>query len=196
MSRSALRSHPTSEDDWHRAFDVVRRAEQMDMPFWIRDDVHTVGELSAAAQHMRDGDGLGLVIVDYLQLLRGARQRGETRDEQVGGWARELKDLGRRLEVPVVLLSQMNRNASREKRKPILSDLRESGQIEQHADLVGFLWAPPSDAGPHEARKARTVIDDALLIVEKHRSSAAGYEIPLVLNRAICEVVCKSELAF
>ena len=195
VSRSALRSHPTSEHDWRKGFDVVKRAEASGMPLWIRDDLYTVGEIAATAQHMRDTDGLGLVIVDYLQILHGSRRRGESREEQVGGWARELKDLARRLKVPVLVLSQMNRNATREKRKPVLADLRESGQIEQHADGVAFLWAEPQNLDSHEVRAVRDVID-ALLIVAKHRSAAGDYEIPLVIRRSICEVVCKSELVF
>ena len=192
VSRSSLRSSPSAVEEWVRGYDVVRRAMSADWPLWIRDDLSTVGEILATAQHMRDTDGLGLVIVDYLQILRGARRRGESREEQVGGWARELKDLARRLKVPVVVLSQMNRNATRERRKPVLADLRESGQIEQHADGVAFLWAPPRDGGLLAIRQARDVIDDALLIVAKHRSGAGDYEIPLVIQRAICDVACKT----
>ena len=93
-----------------------------------------------AQEKSRGHDGLGLVIVDYLQLMRADDPRAN-RVEQVAQFSRGLKILARELEVPVIGISQLSRAPEqRPDKRPILSDLRESGAIEQDADLVGFLY--------------------------------------------------------
>ncbi|MCW2989820.1 MAG: dnaB [Solirubrobacterales bacterium] len=120
--------------------------------------------------------GLGLIIVDYLQLLR-PDGRVESRVEQVGQMSRGLKILARELQVPVIALSQLSRGVeSRTDKRPLLSDLRESGQIEQDADLVVFIYRdeyynPDTTERPGEAD----------LIIAKHRNGGLG-EVPLVFQ--------------
>jgi replicative DNA helicase len=120
--------------------------------------------------------GLGMIIVDYLQLLR-PDGRIESRVEQVGQMSRGLKILARELKVPVIALSQLSRGVeSRTDKRPLLSDLRESGQIEQDADLVVFIYRdeyynPDTTERPGEAD----------LIIAKHRNGGLG-EVPLVFQ--------------
>jgi replicative DNA helicase len=112
-------------------------------PLWI-DDSGDIGMLEIRAKARRlysqHPDGLGLVIVDYLQLLR-AESRSENRAEIIGQMSRGLKMLARELDVPVIALSQLNRSVeSRNPKIPMLSDLRESGAVEQDADVVIFIY--------------------------------------------------------
>ena len=119
---------------------------------------------------------LGLVIVDYLQLMR-ADARIENRVQQVGEMSRGLKILARELEVPVIALSQLSRGVeSRTDKRPMLSDLRESGQIEQDADLVIFIYR---DEYYHPETTDRP--GEAELIIAKHRNGGLG-DVPLTFQ--------------
>jgi replicative DNA helicase len=117
-----------------------------------------------------------MVIVDYLQLMR-PDHRVESRVEQVGQMSRGLKILARELDVPVVALSQLSRGVeSRTDKRPLLSDLRESGQIEQDADLVVFIYR---DEYYHPETSDRP--GEADLIIAKHRNGGLG-DVPLVFQ--------------
>jgi replicative DNA helicase len=117
---------------------------------------------------MQDFGGLGLVIVDYLQLMR-PDGRVESRVEQVGQMSRGLKILARELNVPVIALSQLSRGVeSRTDKRPLLSDLRESGQIEQDADLVMFIYR---DEYYNENTERPGEAD---LLIAKHRNGGLG----------------------
>ena len=111
-------------------------------PLYI-DDSSDVGllEIRAKARRLHQQRKLGLIIVDYVQLMR-ADHRVESRVEQVGQMSRGLKILARELDVPVIALSQLNRSVEQRggDKKPLLSDLRESGSLEQDADLVMFIF--------------------------------------------------------
>jgi replicative DNA helicase len=128
----------------------------------------TVMDIRAKARRMKSRDGLGLVVVDYLQLMTG-RSRAENRQVEVSEISRSLKILARELEVPVVALSQLSRNLEmRADKRPLLADLRESGSLEQDADVVMFIYrdelydSESSDRGTAE------------IIVAKHRSGPTG----------------------
>jgi replicative DNA helicase len=114
--------------------------------------------------HHQSPGGLGLIIVDYLQLMR-SDHRVENRAEQVGQMSRGLKILARELDVPVVALSQLNRGVeARTDKRPMLSDLRESGAIEQDADVVIFIYRDEYYNKESEQQ------GEAELIVAKHRN--------------------------
>lgn len=103
----------------------------------------TVSQIAAVARRMRSRRGLGLVVIDYLSLIDGQRQRGENRQEEVARISRRLKAMARELDCPVICLHQLNRQSEqREGHRPRLSDLRESGQVEQDADVVMLLHRP------------------------------------------------------
>jgi replicative DNA helicase len=146
-------------------------------PLWI-DDSGDIGMLEIRAKARRlfsqnPRDGLGLVIVDYLQLLR-TDARTENRAEAVGQMSRSLKMLARELNVPVIALSQLNRGVEqRTDKKPVLSDLRESGAVEQDADVVIFIYRDdyyhPENSDQPSARPG-----EADLIIAKNRNGPVG----------------------
>ncbi|HEV2386447.1 MAG TPA: replicative DNA helicase [Candidatus Acidoferrales bacterium] len=135
--------------------------ELAEAPLWIDDaGSTTVLEIGAKARRQKRDKGLALVIVDYLQLI-SARGRFGNRTEEVSSISRSLKGLAKELQVPVLVLSQLTRAPEREERRPQLADLRESGAIEQDADVVMFIHRPnfyrpelPED----ERRKAELLI--------------------------------------
>ncbi len=113
----------------------------VDAPMYI-DDTPAISalELRAKARRMMADRGLGLVVVDYLQLMRG-REGAERRDQEISDISRSLKSLAKELNVPVIALSQLNRKVEeRHDKRPLLSDLRESGAIEQDADVIAFIY--------------------------------------------------------
>jgi replicative DNA helicase len=113
----------------------------MDAPMCIDDTpAISVLELRAKARRMKADRGLGLIVVDYLQLMRG-RQGVERREQEISDISRSLKGLAKELNVPVIALSQLNRKVEeRHEKRPLLSDLRESGAIEQDADVIAFIY--------------------------------------------------------
>jgi replicative DNA helicase len=122
------------------------------------------------ARRIAGFDELGVVVIDYVQLMRGIRERGDSREAEVSGLSRGLKALAKDFDLPVVALSQLNRNPERQgktDKRPQLSDLRESGALEQDADNVIFLYRP--DYYDREARKG-----DAEVIVAKQRNGPPG----------------------
>jgi replicative DNA helicase len=146
-------------------------------PIWIDDQPGAnVLEIRAKARRLQselrsDGKDLGLVVIDYMQLMSGAG-RTENRVQEVSEISRGLKALARELEVPVVALSQLSRGPEqRTDKRPMLSDLRESGSIEQDADLVMFLFRPEYYA---PAEKRDELEGKAELIVSKQRNGPTG----------------------
>ena len=126
-------------------FEAIARAasELEEVPFFIDDTpALTIAGLRTRARRLKRQQGMDMVIVDYLQLLRGSAKGGpENRVQEISEITRGLKGLAKELEIPVLALSQLSRNVeSRENKRPMLSDLRESGSIEQDADMVMFVF--------------------------------------------------------
>lgn len=178
-----LRKGKVGKEDWPK---VIRAANELeDAPLWF-DDSSDLGILDLRAKARRlhaqaqSQGGLGLVIVDYLQLMRTDDPRAN-RVEQVGQMSRGLKILARELNVPVIAISQLSRAPEqRHPPRPQLSDLRESGQIEQDADLVAFLYR--EDAyGQRDPNYEPTGI--AEVIVSKHRNGPVGTKRLVFLDR-------------
>ncbi len=146
---------------------------------YIDDSSHlTIMELRAKARRLSTRQKLGFIIVDYLQLLSPTDPR-VPREQQVAEISRGLKALAKELDVPVLVLSQLNRASEKENRTPKLSDLRESGSIEQDADVV-LMLARPRDAD----EKFQVAADSAELIVAKQRNGPVG-ELKLTFLRDI-----------
>jgi replicative DNA helicase len=146
---------------------------------FIDDSSHlTIMELRAKARRLHARQPLGFIVVDYLQLLSPSDPK-VPREQQVAEMSRGLKALAKELDVPVLVLSQLNRAAEKENRAPKLSDLRESGSIEQDADVV-LMLARPKDAD----EKFQVAADSAELIVAKQRNGPVG-ELKLTFLRDI-----------
>jgi replicative DNA helicase len=156
-----------AEKRWPKILAATNKLSQA--PLYI-DDSSDVGllEIRAKARRLHAQKEIGLIIIDYLQLLR-ADSRIENRVEQVGQMSRGLKILARELNVPVIALSQLNRGVeARTDKRPLLSDLRESGSIEQDADVVMFIYRDEyyNDESEREG--------EADIIISKHRNGALG----------------------
>jgi replicative DNA helicase len=138
----------TEMDRINQAYDKISR-----WPLYIRDTSGvTIDEIRATVRRFQKRYGkIGLVVVDYLQIMQIPQKRGETRDQAIGKVTRTAKHLARNMDFPFILLSQLNRE-SEKRGEPLMSDLRESGAIEQDADVIEFLW----DTGEME-RSAKIV---------------------------------------
>jgi replicative DNA helicase len=176
-----LRRGRVAESRWPKILQACQRLGQA--PLFI-DDSSDTGVLEVRAKSRRihhqlqaEG-GLGLVIVDYLQLMRH-EGKVESRVEQVGQISRGLKSLARELKVPVIAISQLSRAVEQRggDKKPILSDLRESGQIEQDADLVMFIYRDEYYTKEESERPG-----EADIIIAKHRNGPVG-DVTLTFQR-------------
>ncbi|MFE7412913.1 replicative DNA helicase [Streptomyces laurentii] len=159
-----MRSGTLTEDDWTR---ISRRLPAIDAaPIHIFDEPgQTVLQIKAQARRLQQRQGLDLVVVDYLQLLQQGGRRSENRQTEVSEMSRQLKLMAKELNVPVVVVAQLNRGPEqRTDKKPVVSDLRESGAIEQDADMVILIHR--EDAYDKESPRA----GEADLIVGKHRN--------------------------
>jgi replicative DNA helicase len=135
-----FRTGHLSKEDWRRMTDALGIIAAA--PLWIDDSGSiSVLEIGAKARRLKRDKGLSLLIVDYLQLIT-ARGRFSNRNEEVASISRALKGLAKELQIPVLVLSQLTRAPERDDRGPQLSDLRESGAIEQDADVVMFIYRP------------------------------------------------------
>ncbi|HEV2420271.1 MAG TPA: replicative DNA helicase [Candidatus Acidoferrales bacterium] len=155
-------------EDWKQITPALARLGNA--PLWIDDSASaTVMEMGAKARRLKRDKGLDLLIVDYLQLI-AARGRFSNRNEEVSSISRALKGLAKELKIPVLVLSQLTRAPEREDRKPQLADLRESGAIEQDADVVLFINRPSfykTDLPQEERAKCE-------LIIAKQRNGPTG----------------------
>lgn len=155
-------------EDWKRVNEAVSQLEDANM---FIDDTPgiTVGEIRAKCRRLASSEkGLGLIIIDYLQLISGGKNYGSNRQQEVSDVSRALKTMAMELHVPVIALAQLSRAVEgREDKRPLMSDLRESGSIEQDADIVSFLYR--DDYYNKEARNDdNTSISE--LIIAKHRN--------------------------
>lgn len=135
----AVRTGQIGDDDWPRITSTLGLLQEAQL--FIDDTPNlTPLELRARARRLKSRHGLGLVLVDYLQLMKGSGQT-ENRVNEISEISRSLKGLAKELDVPVVALSQLNRSLEqRPNKRPVMSDLRESGAIEQDADLILFIY--------------------------------------------------------
>ena len=161
------RPHNLTADEHRR---ICEAAERLRLSRVIIDDTspRSLAQISSSARRLHRRQGLGLLAIDYIQLIDAQPGKGESRQEQVARISRRLKGIARELAIPVIALAQLNRQSEqREDRRPRLSDLRESGQLEADADLVILLHRPelynPNDH-PGEAE----------VIVAKNRNGGTG----------------------
>ena len=167
-----LRRGRLAGDEYQR---LARAAAHLNAaPIWIDDSATgNVLEMKAKSRRLKADAEVGLIVVDYIQLMSGST-RTDSRVQEVSEISRGLKALARELEVPVIALSQLSRAPEqRPDRRPQLSDLRESGAIEQDADLVMFLYRPEYYYGPTD-KEGKSLEGAAELIVAKQRNGPTG----------------------
>ena len=159
----ALRTGRLQKEDWWRLAEAAGRLEQA--PIFIDDSgALSVQQMRGKARRLKKESGLDLLIVDYLQLMQG-RGDAESRQQEISDISRSLKALAKELDVPVIALSQLSRKVEdRKPPKPMLADLRESGAIEQDADLVIFIYREDQ----YDQNSERKGIAD--ILVKKHRN--------------------------
>ena len=166
-----LKTGNLSTDEWKRL--VHAQSNLYDVPIFVDDTAGIrISEIRSKARKLsQEMGGLGIIIIDYLQLITGSK--GENRQQIVSEISRELKILAKDLRVPVIALSQLSRLVEqRQDKRPILSDLRESGSIEQDADIVAFLYRDAYyQKEQADSQEANNVTE---LILEKNRHGSLG----------------------
>ncbi|MCB5107389.1 replicative DNA helicase [Streptococcus mutans] len=170
-----LRTGQLTEQDWQNI--TLAQGTLADAPIYIDDTPGIkVTEIRARARKLDQEleKGLGLIVIDYLQLITGTRP--ENRQQEVSDISRQLKILAKELGVPVIALSQLSRGVEqRQDKRPVLSDIRESGSIEQDADIVAFLYRDDYyDRGDKDERQEQLVDNTIEVILEKNRAGARG----------------------
>jgi replicative DNA helicase len=167
VDSQAIRTGQLVDSDWYKLMDSTYRVGSA--PMFIDDTPGiSIAELRSKCRKLKQTQDIGLIIIDYLQLMNGSG-RSESRQQEISEISRSLKKLARELNVPVIALSQLNRAVdSREDHKPVMSDLRESGAIEQDADVIMFIYR--DDYYNKESTKPGI----ADIIVSKQRNGSTG----------------------
>nr|SFZ86900.1 Replicative DNA helicase [SA14-24] [Loigolactobacillus rennini] len=184
-----LRTGQLSEEEWNNL--IVAMGSLAKASIYIDDTPgNKMAEIRAKCRRLAKEKGnLGLIVVDYLQLIEGSNK--ESRQQEVSGISRQLKKLAKELHVPVIALSQLSRSVEqRQDKRPVLSDIRESGSIEQDADIVAFLYRDDyyrdeegdddddggdfNQGGGGGERGADPEVGEVEVIIEKNRSGARG----------------------
>jgi replicative DNA helicase len=150
-------------------------------PLFIDDSSGlSILQLRAKARRMYQQHGIKLFVIDYLQLLNSSSKRVENRQQEISDISGGIKALSKELNVPIIVLSQLNREVEREKgRPPRLSDLRESGAIEQDADLVGLLYRPAKQGEDEETAADPSDAIPVNLLIAKQRNGPANEDVNL-----------------
>jgi len=161
-----LRTGELDDDDWEKIAASLTALGQA--PIYINDSTNvTISDIRAKCRRLKLEKNLGLIVIDYLQLMQGTR--AENRQQEISDISRSLKILAKELDVPIVALSQLSRAPEqRSEHRPMLSDLRESGAIEQDADVVMFLYR--DDVYNPDTEKKNV----AECIIAKHRNGSVG----------------------
>ncbi|MEZ5743923.1 MAG: replicative DNA helicase [Sphingomonadaceae bacterium] len=221
ISSEALRMGKISREDFQKLSFASQRLSEL--PLFIDDTpALTIAALRTRARRLKRRHDIGLIVVDYLQLLQGSGRANDNRVNEISEISRGLKTLAKELEVPVIALSQLSRAVeSRDDKRPMLSDLRESGSIEQDADMVWFVYREdyyvkatepkvPTESDPPDVHtkweawreKMEQVTGLSELIIAKQRHGATGKvrmrfnaDHPLLRPRRIRRVTSLSEVS-
>ncbi|MGN1338618.1 MAG: replicative DNA helicase [Candidatus Coprovivens sp.] len=171
-----------NHDDWRRINEANSQLKETNIQI-VDDAGITAAEIKAKCRTLANKEeGLGLVIIDYLQLVTSGGKRPDSRQQEVSDISRSLKTMAMELKVPVIALAQLSRNAEkRENNQPMLADLRESGSIEQDADMVLFINRSDYYKAKEELNRDKNVPAD--IIIAKHRKGSTGkFQLLLELN--------------
>ena len=171
-----------NHEDWKRINEANSQLAETNIQI-VDDASITAAEIKAKCRSLANSEeGLGLVIIDYLQLVTSGGRRPESRQQEVSDISRSLKTMAMELKVPVIALAQLSRSAEkRENNQPMLADLRESGSIEQDADLVMFINRNDYYKAKEQLDKEKNVVAD--IIIAKHRKGSTGkFQLLFELN--------------
>ena len=168
-----LQTGQMNHEDWKRVNEANSQLSETNIQI-VDDGSITAAEIKAKCRNLANREeGLGLIIIDYLQLVTSGGRRPESRQQEVSEISRAFKTMAMELKVPVIALAQLSRSAEkRESNQPMLADLRESGSIEQDADLVLFINRADYYRKKEELNKETNVVAD--IIIAKHRKGGTG----------------------
>ena len=178
---SKLKTGNLEHSDWKRVNEAISRLSNTNI--YIDDTSgNTVGEIRSKCRKLATSpSGLDIVVIDYLTLIQGTSKNGANRQQEVADISRSLKTMAMELHVPVIALSQLSRGIEkRDDKKPMLSDLRESGAIEQDADIVAFLHCTDE-----EREKQNSLME---FVIRKHRNGPLA-DVPLIFQRGTSSFV-------
>lgn len=201
INNRKLKSGKLEDYEWQQIHEKINKFYKENL---FIDDTPSISvfELMAKARKLKEKKGIELIIVDYLQLMTADSSGYGNREQEISFISRSLKGLAKSLDIPVIALSQLSRSVETRGggAKPKLSDLRESGAIEQDADMVGFLYRP-SYYGIKDDGNGNTVADsDAYLLIEKHRDGPiddAKFKFIGEFTKFVdCDYFTKQELPF
>ena len=182
IDSSKIRTGNMSHDDWKRINEANSQLAETNIQI-VDDAGITAAEIKAKCRNLANKEeGLALVIIDYLQLVTSGGRRPESRQQEVSDISRSLKTMAMELKVPVIALAQLSRNAEkRESNQPMLADLRESGSIEQDADMVLFINRSDYYKAKEQLDASKNVVAD--IIIAKHRKGSTGkFQLLFELN--------------
>ena len=168
IDAQALRTGMLTTEDWSKL--TMAMGSLSNSGIFIDDTPGVrINEIRAKCRRLAQENGLGMILIDYLQLIQGSGRPGENRQQEVSEISRSLKGLARELKVPVIALSQLSRGVEqRQDKRPMMSDLRESGSIEQDADIVAFLYR---DDYYDKESESKNMIE---IIIAKQRNGPTG----------------------
>ncbi|WP_449538264.1 replicative DNA helicase [Ferdinandcohnia sp. Marseille-Q9671] len=163
-----LRTGSLTPEDWSKL--TMAMGSLSNSGIYIDDTPGVrIGEIRSKCRRLKQESGLGMILIDYLQLIQGDGRSGENRQQEVSEISRSLKALARELKVPVIALSQLSRGVEqRQDKRPMMSDIRESGSIEQDADIVAFLYR---DDYYDKESENKNIIE---IIIAKQRNGPVG----------------------
>ncbi len=168
VDANKLRTGELEPEDWEKLTMAIGTLSEAKI-FIDDSPTLTVMDIRSKCRRLKQEHGLGMVVIDYLQLIQGRGRSGENRQQEVSEISRTLKAIARELDVPVIALSQLSRSVEqRQDKRPMMSDLRESGSIEQDADIVAFLYR--DDYYDQESEK-KNIIE---IIIAKQRNGPVG----------------------
>lgn len=168
VDSNKVRTGQLEDDDWVKLASTVGKLSEA--PIYIDDTAGiSIMEIRAKCRKLKLERDIGLVVIDYLQLVQGSGKKNASREQEISEISRSLKILAKELDIPVIALSQLSRSVEkRDDKRPMLSDLRESGAIEQDADIVIFLYR---DDYYNEDSEKKNIAE---VILAKHRGGSTG----------------------
>ncbi|QOR66642.1 replicative DNA helicase [Cytobacillus suaedae] len=168
INAQALRTGALTAEDWSKL--TMAMGSLSNSGIFIDDTPGIrISDIRSKCRRLKQENGLGMILIDYLQLIQGSGRSGENRQQEVSEISRSLKELARELKVPVIALSQLSRGVEqRQDKRPMMSDIRESGSIEQDADIVAFLYR---DDYYDKESENKDIIE---IIIAKQRNGPVG----------------------